>query len=60
MGSMREADDEARGDLDGAADRSQGGINLEHDMVHDDAVEDDYYSSIGVEAAWGGIKGATC
>ena len=25
-----EADDEARGDLDGAADRSQGGINLEH------------------------------
>ena len=51
MSNMGEVDDEARGDLDGAADRSQGGINLEHDMVHDDAVEDDYYSSIGVEAA---------
>ena len=44
-------DDEAGGDLDAEADRSQGGIHLEHGLVHDDAVEDDYYSSTGVEAA---------
>ena len=45
-------DDEAEGDLDAGADGSQGGVHLEHDMVHDDVAEDDYYSSIGVEGAY--------
>ena len=52
MGSMREADDEARGDLDGAVDVSQGGIHLEDGMVHDGAFDDEYLSSIGDESAY--------
>ena len=45
-------DDEAGGDLDAGGDESQGGVYLEHGMVHDDAVEDDYFPSIGVEEAY--------
>ena len=52
MSNLWGADDEARGDHNGAADGSRWGIDLEPGMVDDDAVEDDYYSSIGVEAAY--------
>uniref|UniRef100_A0A7S2GGW3 Uncharacterized protein n=1 Tax=Octactis speculum TaxID=3111310 RepID=A0A7S2GGW3_9STRA len=45
-------DDGARGDCNGAVDGTPGGNDLEPGMVDDDAVEDDYYSGIGVEAAY--------
>ena len=44
-------DDEAGGNLDAGGGGSQGGIPPEHVVVDDDAIEDEYYSSIGVEAA---------